>query len=118
VYGDDQPFDAMNPPNGFPRYEVPNITLFFSSGVLAVNGQDVDPNAVVLYPNPVTNVLHIQTTEPMREIRILNTLGQQVRQEKVGGTSLSLNLEELSSGLYLIKIVTDKGVSSKKIQLK
>jgi len=118
VYGDDQPFDAMNPPNGFPRYEVPNITLFFSSGVLAVNGQDLDTNAVVLYPNPVTNVLHIQTTEPMREIRILNTLGQQVRQEKVGDTLVSLNIEELSSGMYLVQIVTDKGISSKKIQVK
>lgn len=117
VYGDDQPFDAMNPPNGYPRYEVPNITLFFSSGVLAVNGHDVDANAVVLYPNPVSNVLHIQTTEPMREIRILNTLGQQVSQQKVGETSLSLNLEDLSSGMYLVQIITDKGISSKKIQV-
>src|SRR5690554_5119145 len=117
MYGDDQVFDAMNPPNGYARFQIPNVSLFFSSGTMSVIDNEYHSN-VVLYPNPVTDILNIQTSEDLREIWVINSLGQQVLKRQVIEKTNSLDLQGLQSGFYLIQIVTDKGIVTRKIQVK
>lgn len=117
MYGDDQVFDAMNPPNGYPRFQIPNVSLFFSSGTMSVIDNDYHSN-IILYPNPVMDILNIQTSENLQEIRIINSLGQQVLKRQVIEKTNSLDLQGLQSGFYLIQIVTDKGIVTRKIQVK
>lgn len=116
MFGEDQPFDPLNPPNGYPRFAIPNVTLFFSSGTMSV----IDPtrnNNVVVYPNPVSDILNIQTTENIREVQVVNSLGQQVLTINMEGKAQTIDLQNLTSGFYLIQILTDNGITTKKIHL-
>ena len=57
-----------------------------------------------VYPNPVTDILHIDGLEGACTVKIINMSGQVV--QSVMGTSpeLTLPLNDLSSGLYLLRI--------------
>lgn len=60
---------------------------------------------VVIYPNPVTNFLHIHTpTLEKIEIIVLNINGQQIIQENFYNNMIDINLQNLQAGMYLIKI--------------
>ncbi len=59
-------------------------------------------NNPVVYPNPFTHNLYVQTTSNnITEIQILNGLGQLVfTQSSLDNTSLQFNLEALPAGIY------------------
>lgn len=68
----------------------------------------------VVSPNPVKDVFSINSIETVNEIIIYNILGKKVFHQK--GTSLqSINITSLSTGLYIVKVKTENGVSSLKI---
>ena len=66
------------------------------------------PIAVRLYPNPVTDRLHISMTDnSIERIQIYNLMGGLVKQ--IESALPSINLDDLSSGTYIIKLQTQKG---------
>jgi endoglucanase Acf2 len=70
--------------------------------------------SIQVYPNPFTDRLSIRgVIESLTKIEVYSMLGKKV---KVYKTNLQqLNVDELSNGLYFIKIYTTKGVVTKKI---
>ncbi|MDR2907226.1 MAG: M6 family metalloprotease domain-containing protein [Bacteroidales bacterium] len=66
-----------------------------------------DETILNLYPNPVTDVLNIQTDETITEIRILNLNGREVKRFR--GNQKSLNVQSLPTGLYVVNIYTANG---------
>lgn len=72
-----------------------------------------DIQKVVLYPNPVTNQLNIATsaTSILEKVSIYNLTGQVV---KNSNTNL-IDMSDLSSGMYLVKIHTNQGTIDRKI---
>ncbi len=70
---------------------------------------------LVLYPNPVTNVLNIASgsSDIIEKVSIYNLVGQLVK--NVGGNHKSIDMSDLSSGTYLVKIQTNEGVIDRKI---
>lgn len=56
------------------------------------------------YPNPTSGVLNIEYTSDLSGIAVFNMLGQQVLYKKVNATSGQVDLSELNSGTYLVKI--------------
>jgi len=80
----------------------------------AVAGENEEPEAMSLYPNPAVNsaTLNFSTANAGDyQIRVINTLGQSVYSTKgkatEGANTLELNLEKLSSGLYIVQMVQD-----------
>ncbi|MGK0458357.1 MAG: hypothetical protein ACJAVE_001338 [Polaribacter sp.] len=69
---------------------------------------------IVMYPNPVNNKLFIKSqSEDLIEIEIYSIFGNLVK--SITKNLNEINVEDLSSGLYLIKIYTSKGSTSKKL---
>lgn len=63
-------------------------------------------------PNPVKDILHINTDHNVKEVRLISTSGQQVRTwygEK------SIDMSGIASGIYLVQIDTDSGRAVKKV---
>jgi uncharacterized delta-60 repeat protein len=69
-------------------------------------------NAFVIYPNPVQNVLHLQSNNftSIKAVKIYDLQGKVVLQE----TNDTLNVSNLSKGLYIVKISTEEGEVTKK----
>jgi hypothetical protein len=62
------------------------------------------------YPNPVKDVLNINTSIDLNKVTITNTVGQQVYLlNNVGVGKRTINLEELSNGMYFITFYAETG---------
>ncbi|MFN7119574.1 MAG: cohesin domain-containing protein [Saprospiraceae bacterium] len=68
---------------------------------------------VRVFPNPAKEILHIRATDvTVENIILYNTNGQAVLQNS---THNSFAIESLEAGLYFCKILTDKGLITKRI---
>lgn len=68
-------------------------------------------NRLFLYPNPSYNNLNLRTTTD--GIKIIKTTIYSLQGQKMGGFQLidnSINIENLASGMYLLKIETNLGI--------
>jgi pectate lyase len=74
--------------------------------------QNINQN-IVLYPNPVTNELNILTNSKIEEVSIYNIIGQLIKVQK--GDFKTIDMSNFRSGNYLLKVVSEDGVITKKI---
>ncbi len=95
-------------------------TLDFSRFQVVKNTQSIlsvkEQNAFEfgLYPNPVNDELSINTSEVLSEISITDVLGQQVKTFR-GNISDTIDVSNLSAGIYIVKLSSKSGgVSVKK----
>ena len=74
---------------------------------------------IALSPNPVRDKLYIRnkSSAQIKEIEIYDTQGQLYRKQKSAGTEY-ISLDNLPSGLYLLRLYTDKGIITRKFQVK
>src|SRR6218665_447589 len=69
---------------------------------------------LTLYPNPVGIILNvISDSESIQKISVYNLIGQLVK--SADGNHQSIDLSDLRSGSYLIKVQTDQGTIDRKI---
>lgn len=94
-----------------------NNTLYYvveHSTILGIEDIEFD-NKIKLYPNPVKDFLTIETNGiEIREIVILNSLGQTLRSINTKGnlTTEEIDLSFLNSGIYFIRISSKNGKST------
>lgn len=69
-----------------------------------------------VYPNPVNDVINIQTQENVKGAQIIDAAGKVVLSQK--NPSNSLNVSSLNKGIYILKLSSDKGISTSKIMKK
>ncbi|MEI6123209.1 MAG: choice-of-anchor J domain-containing protein [Bacteroidota bacterium] len=81
----------------------------------------VDENTVSaqteVYPNPASNLITVNAPEKIRELSMLNMLGSLVYSQVVNANTVSINTTALQNGIYFIKIETESGTITKKIQV-
>ena len=66
-----------------------------------------------IYPNPVNSELFVKNTDKVKKIVITNITGQNVMiVENNNSSELSLNTENLKTGIYLITFYNNNGLSS------
>ena len=75
--------------------------------------QDIE--GLTIYPNPVTNnkVFITSTLNDIKQIDIYDVLGKKVMSEMLIGKEL--NVSELSSGVYILKIRENKSSATRKL---
>ena len=68
-------------------------------------------SAFNIYPNPVKDELFIATEESVKEISIYDIYGRQAMRQQVNETTSQqvVNVADLNSGIYFVKIVTSEG---------
>jgi hypothetical protein len=90
--------------------------IFFSvlSGLSAQTSKTIDfDESIKLYPNPVYNMLSVQSNNTILKVEIQSMLGDRVKTVK--SNFKYINLIELPRGIYMIKIHTEKGYAVKKL---
>ncbi len=72
-----------------------------------------------MYPNPANNVLNIKSASSIEKVDIYNIVGKQILSTKGFVNSTEINISNLSSGVYLVKIIDQNNNSAiKKLILK
>lgn len=67
------------------------------------------------YPNPVKDKLSIVNTTDISEVMIYNLAGAMVMKQNTSAKSVELNLSNVSTGTYIVKVVTGNEVKTFKI---
>jgi len=93
-----------------------DIALFddFVEGVGGGPGavNDLHQSVFTVYPNPFSDVLTVSADQKIHAITIHNVLGQQIRKiSDVHLNTIVLNVSELNSGIYFIRIYDECGNS-------
>jgi hypothetical protein len=93
--------------------------LFFtdtSAFIVTSNKLLFDKNALHLYPNPVVDYLRITTEFEIKKIDIFNSKAEWCQTNLYYNQfDIILDLQQLSTGFYLIRIQTEKGTITQKI---
>jgi hypothetical protein len=105
--------------NGCGDFEISlPINVNLTTGIIKLNSEAAD---VVLYPNPSRDYIIIENKSDnleMQEVAVFNTLGAMVYTHRAdNGKNHKLNVNTLASGLYSIRILTDKGFVIRKFEV-
>jgi hypothetical protein len=68
-----------------------------------------------VYPNPAKDIVTIQSSFKVREIEIHNALGQVVLRKEGNQNIETIDVSNLQSGTYIVRIKTQRGFANKKI---
>ncbi len=94
------------------------INVNLTTGIVTLSKDQAD---VVLYPNPARTQLTIDSKNDkvkMEEITVFNILGAVVYQHKADNSKQhQLSVAHLSSGIYSVRILTDKGFVIRKFEV-
>ena len=64
-----------------------------------------------IYPNPVNDMLYIETETEIEEVSIFDVYGrnQNLRSSETQNLSISVDVANLNSGVYFVRIKTENG---------
>jgi lysyl endopeptidase len=91
----------------------------FCTGSAGISDLGLDQQ-ITIYPNPAENILQIRSggNVQLQEIQLISLTGQQLFSAVVHGLSGSMDLQGISGGAYLVRIVTSQGVVVKPLHVK
>lgn len=72
---------------------------------------------VKVYPNPVRDRLHVESNAPIHQMSLIASNGMIVENKNHEGNVIELDLKGYSKGIYMLRLVTDEGVITKKVVL-
>lgn len=98
---------------------IDNVKVVASDTTGVVVGETlIDDHTVSLYPNPAKDKLHVGSKAMIRQMDLVAMDGRRMKQWLIDATEADVVLEGLAKGVYLLQIVTDNGVLTKKLVLK
>jgi len=104
------PLDYIIHFNGLNSWKV---TYNYANATLGIKDELLD-NTLKLYPNPVSNTLTIDSkSKPVTKVEIYSVLGKKIKTIK--SNFKVIKTENLATGIYLVKIYSEKGSVVKKL---
>lgn len=83
-----------------------------------VNVPEIEKNNLTVYPNPATNKFTVDLgNDEKANIQLFNLVGQQVYNETITG-SAQVNVSNLHSGVYMLKVNQNGKVTTTKVVVK
>lgn len=92
-----------------------SANLFYIKTAYATLGlsQNLETPKLTLYPNPVSNSLYLTSNQKIENVLIYNITGALVK--SISNNPESIDVSNLNSGSYLVKVTTNEGLFTQKI---
>ena len=84
------------------------------TSVTAIHENDLNAG-IKVYPNPASNFVNVTSEVGLLNVRIVNYTGQVVYQQNVSDNNVKISTSELSAGIYILQMETEKGWASQKL---
>lgn len=99
-------------------FDINGTNYFFNDATSCDNTtlgiDDFNQDQIVLYPNPSSSKIFIKSQEdPVTKVELYSLLGENVI--TVNNNVESIDISDLDTGIYLLKIYTERGTTIKKI---
>ncbi len=95
--------------------ELPEEFDLIVSSPETTNTADFDRANFNYYPNPVKNVLTVDAASIMENIEIFDITGKRIKILKPNNTQIQINLENVPTGVYLMKVEINGNVENFKV---
>ncbi len=99
----------------------PGLSYGWTNEVCVVFGEvnsHHNNNLTTIYPNPATNQFTVTSPEGLTQISLLNVSGQVILQKNpLSEKSVSVDVTDLPSGIYFVKVSTLEGITTQKLVL-
>lgn len=81
----------------------------------ALSTNDFTDSDFKIYPNPVSkNYFNIKTNQSLK-VEIFDILGKSILKTQVDSNNSKIDINRLTKGIYLVKLISDKGSVTKKL---
>ena len=91
--------------------------VFFVNGIVTNTKEILNDTQFEAFPNPVNETLRINLDESLHpeQIELFNLLGERVFFMETSSQQEELNVSQLASGIYVLKVETKEGIGRKRI---
>jgi len=96
-------------------YNFPIVTEPAESTFAVLGLNNLENTSVVVEPNPVTDKLNISANDTITSIQVYDVQGRLIQTVLEHKKAATINLEKQTSGVYFVKIQTEKGSKTEKI---
>jgi hypothetical protein len=112
---------GVNPDSQTPTADT-NFTGIALSWAATLGVEDFNTTpAFVVYPNPSRGIFNIDFKNEVKNIKVVNILGEVVYSEDIDSslsdTSKKIDLSSFANGIYIFNLTNDKGTSTYKVLL-
>ena len=88
--------------------------IIYLNGPTAVLESNID-NAISVFPNPVLDELNVKSVASLQHLTVYGLDGVLLRQEFISGYEYTMGIGDLSSGMYVVRVVSDGGIRVQKV---
>ncbi len=98
------------------RQRVSNGEVITPNEELEVSAFPTQQSSIKIFPNPARERIYIQIRDIKEaDFRIVSSLGNTVMNGQISGESSEINVSGLEPGLYIISVITETGIQTKKL---
>ncbi len=90
-------------------FNLDSMRVFIIAADTTVGVSDEKSAVLRFYPNPTKNVVHIESDQLVRHVRIMDERGFQLQEVSNNDHILDLELKSLPSGLYMVEMELEDG---------
>jgi hypothetical protein len=72
-------------------------------------------DAIQIYPNPTKNRIAIKTIKPFSQIQLIDVHGRVIAAVYKNSNEIEIDMNNFSNGIYLIKIISENKIETRKI---
>lgn len=95
----------------FPVQTLPENTVFQT-----LNTPGVDQDASIkIYPNPTKGIINVNCDNRIKSVQLYDLQGRLLQTSMINETQTTIDISSQSSGVYFLKIVSDKGIGVQRI---
>ncbi len=92
-----------------------NDSTIVNSSTVSI--EEISATNLLIYPNPAKTNLNITAFSNIQSVEIYNIVGQLVTSENFNAELVNVNINDLSDGLYIAKVITTDGTITKKFNV-
>ena len=98
-----------------PAYWIFDHNQFYLHVYYSPTGVDEnEANSVALYPNPTANRFTVEG-QGLNHVSVYNAIGQMVYEANCQGDVMEINMSDVESGIYMVRIATESGIVTKRV---
>ncbi|MCK5028269.1 MAG: T9SS type A sorting domain-containing protein [Bacteroidales bacterium] len=78
---------------------------------------NMEENKFIIYPNPVSTIINIEfiNYDSAYELLLLDVSGRIIKKKNINSTITNVDISDLSSGIYIIQLITNEQILNKRI---
>lgn len=93
------------------HFALDNVSVKTTTGV-----DELDDSSIVIYPNPANDEINVSYENKIKNVMIIDITGKICHQMANGCEQIDVS--SLSNGMYVVRVITELGTSSRKLVIK